>query len=138
MLPQKLCPATTWIRPERPMAGDPPPHALVASASTSSGKITFRVIANLHEPRRASGAGLSHARVLHNLVGQVICVAVRCLQSAAPEPCHRHRPRPVRREGPARVVARRAARGLSLIHISEPTRLGMISYAVFCLKKKKK
>src|SRR5665648_1131872 len=29
-------------------------------------------------------------------------------------------------------------RALSLIHISEPTRLGMISYAVFCLKKKKK
>src|SRR5450756_3029459 len=27
---------------------------------------------------------------------------------------------------------------LSLIHISEPTRLGMISYAVFCLKQKKK
>ena len=27
--------------------------------------------------------------------------------------------------------------GLSLIHISEPTRLGMISYAVFCLQKKK-
>src|SRR5450756_1347072 len=27
-------------------------------------------------------------------------------------------------------------RALSLIHISEPTRLGMISYAVFCLKKK--
>src|SRR5450756_1784021 len=26
---------------------------------------------------------------------------------------------------------------LSLIHISEPTRLGMISSAVFCLKKKK-
>src|SRR5450756_3136168 len=26
---------------------------------------------------------------------------------------------------------------LSLIHISEPTRLGMISYAVFCLKKQK-
>src|SRR5450756_2575998 len=31
-----------------------------------------------------------------------------------------------------------AAMRLSLIHISEPTRLGMISYAVFCLKKKKK
>src|SRR5450756_2766328 len=30
-----------------------------------------------------------------------------------------------------------AVYGLSLIHISEPTRLGMISYAVFCLKKKK-
>src|SRR5450759_5530945 len=28
------------------------------------------------------------------------------------------------------------AQYLSLIHISEPTRLGMISYAVFCLKKK--
>src|SRR5450759_432920 len=27
--------------------------------------------------------------------------------------------------------------GLSLIHISEPTRLGMMSYAAFCLKKKK-
>src|SRR5450759_2146567 len=30
------------------------------------------------------------------------------------------------------------AQKISLIHISEPTRLGMISYAVFCLKKKKK
>ena len=29
------------------------------------------------------------------------------------------------------------ARNLSLIHISEPTRLRRISYAVFCLKKKK-
>src|SRR5659263_321009 len=29
----------------------------------------------------------------------------------------------------------RSVDGLSLIHISEPTRLGMISYAVFCLKK---
>ena len=38
------------------------------------------------------------------------------------------------------VVNRRApgTRPLSLIHISEPTRLGMISYAVFCFKKKKK
>src|SRR5674536_379732 len=30
-----------------------------------------------------------------------------------------------------------AGYGLSLIHISEPTRLLSISYAVFCLKKKK-
>src|SRR5678815_1753635 len=30
-----------------------------------------------------------------------------------------------------------ALRELSLIHISEPTRLLSISYAVFCLKKKK-
>src|SRR5450756_2650310 len=33
-------------------------------------------------------------------------------------------------------TAPRGCQGLSLIHISEPTRLGMISYAVFCLKKK--
>eukprot|EP00658_Telonema_sp_P-2_P067477 TRINITY_DN5639_c0_g1_i31.p1 TRINITY_DN5639_c0_g1~~TRINITY_DN5639_c0_g1_i31.p1 ORF type:complete len:121 (+),score=21.02 TRINITY_DN5639_c0_g1_i31:146-508(+) len=31
-----------------------------------------------------------------------------------------------------------SAQHLSLIHISEPTRLLSISYAVFCLKKKKK
>src|SRR5450756_3056390 len=36
------------------------------------------------------------------------------------------------------TMAHRRQRRLSLIHISEPTRLGMISYAVFCLKKKKK
>src|SRR5450756_2799656 len=38
------------------------------------------------------------------------------------------------------VIDRKSSRtdlDLSLIHISEPTRLGMISYAVFCLKKKK-
>src|SRR5659263_600252 len=46
-------------------------------------------------------------------------------------------------EEAAKEAARRisASKGsvafLSLIHISEPTRLGMISYAVFCLKKKK-
>src|SRR5450756_2619737 len=32
-------------------------------------------------------------------------------------------------------VVELTVRDLSLIHISEPTRLGMISYAVFCLKK---
>src|SRR5678810_1357614 len=32
----------------------------------------------------------------------------------------------------------RSSRPLSLIHISEPTRQAEISYAVFCLKKKKK
>src|SRR5450756_2982468 len=36
------------------------------------------------------------------------------------------------------VAQQYLSQGLSLIHISEPTRLGMISYAVFCLKKKKK
>jgi len=36
-----------------------------------------------------------------------------------------------------RAEAARAASALSLIHISEPTRLRRISYAVFCVKKKK-
>src|SRR5450756_2726479 len=53
----------------------------------------------------------------------------------------------VNREGKILAVGEQGARRLgqtptelilSLIHISEPTRLGMISYAVFCLKKKKK
>ena len=35
------------------------------------------------------------------------------------------------------IYAERDALLLSLIHISEPTRLRRISYAVFCLKKKK-
>src|SRR5678816_4839729 len=34
------------------------------------------------------------------------------------------------------ISGQRAVLGLSLIHISEPTRLLSISYAVFCLKKK--
>src|SRR5450756_2260316 len=38
---------------------------------------------------------------------------------------------------PARPSLGFGGHDLSLIHISEPTRLGMISYAVFCLKKKK-
>src|SRR5674536_282890 len=38
---------------------------------------------------------------------------------------------------PAEVVAAGTVGDLSLIHISEPTRLLSISYAVFCLKKKK-
>src|SRR5450756_2756745 len=45
-----------------------------------------------------------------------------------------------RQHGAGQFVQLGVAHGaqvLSLIHISEPTRLGMISYAVFCLKKKK-
>src|SRR5678815_5193437 len=36
-----------------------------------------------------------------------------------------------------KAFTRQAGLHLSLIHISEPTRLLSISYAVFCLKKKK-
>src|SRR5450756_1353034 len=41
--------------------------------------------------------------------------------------------RPREHEAPGAREAR-TSHELSLIHISEPTRLGMISYAVFCLK----
>src|SRR5665647_2865483 len=54
-------------------------------------------------------------------------------QSTCPAPqqvAHRARPRSVRFEAVVR-------QDLSLIHISEPTRRTHISYAVFCLKKKK-
>ena len=36
-------------------------------------------------------------------------------------------------ESMASIEGDRVALRLSLIHISEPTRLGMIAYAVFCL-----
>ena len=73
------------------------------------------------------------------------------------QPSHGHLPENARKrdENQGRAAARIDAEGkhrrhysqprkqrrhrikqLSLIHISEPTRLGMISYAVFCLKKK--
>src|SRR5678816_1762093 len=41
-----------------------------------------------------------------------------------------------KKTGKAVVMLTRAVQALSLIHISEPTRLLSISYAVFCLKKK--
>ena len=46
----------------------------------------------------------------------------------------------INKKMPARAATHNKAdtRNLSLIHISEPTRQAEISYAVFCLKKKKK
>eukprot|EP00658_Telonema_sp_P-2_P006819 TRINITY_DN12573_c0_g2_i4.p1 TRINITY_DN12573_c0_g2~~TRINITY_DN12573_c0_g2_i4.p1 ORF type:complete len:406 (+),score=103.76 TRINITY_DN12573_c0_g2_i4:254-1471(+) len=61
---------------------------------------------------------------------------------ALTEPTQAHNPQKKRRlcdnitQDEAEAEAE--AEGLSLIHISEPTRLLSISYAVFCLKKKKK
>src|SRR5665648_1206538 len=57
--------------------------------------------------------------------------AQHCWGAGPPGEVHEH---------PCRSETRLTSRvpWLSLIHISEPTRLGMISYAVFCLKKKKK
>ena len=62
---------------------------------------------------------------------------IRVWETAETRPCHL--------ASAARRAAARAdphagkalaAEGLSLIHISEPTRRTPISYAVFCLKKK--
>src|SRR5450756_1803598 len=54
----------------------------------------------------------------------------------SPRTVSKYLPRPSR--GRPRGDLRWSTFLLSLIHISEPTRLGMISYAVFCLKKKNK
>src|SRR5450756_2520600 len=66
-------------------------------------------------------------RVVHvaRMVSQKVAAArprAQCLK----------RPRDLYR---VKACSRAVAVSLSLIHISEPTRLGMISYAVFCLKK---
>src|SRR5450756_550385 len=50
---------------------------------------------------------------------------------------HTYRPMRARRKEIRKDGGKVRVLSLSLIHISEPTRLGMISYAVFCLKKKK-
>src|SRR5450756_751070 len=61
----------------------------------------------------------------------------RCLR--APFPSRQRREGRVPEQGwPYGLLCYPVLSQLSLIHISEPTRLGMISYAVFCLKKKKK
>src|SRR5450759_3399741 len=68
----------------------------------------------LEQPRADGGLELlqRHARV------PVVC-QLGAAVDGEPQPYHEQWPYP----------------RLSLIHISEPTRLGMISYAVFCLKK---
>eukprot|EP00658_Telonema_sp_P-2_P008548 TRINITY_DN13221_c0_g1_i1.p2 TRINITY_DN13221_c0_g1~~TRINITY_DN13221_c0_g1_i1.p2 ORF type:complete len:114 (+),score=26.81 TRINITY_DN13221_c0_g1_i1:232-573(+) len=60
-----------------------------------------------------------------------------------PEPSHMYRAcvgyvKPGEGGEVPKVINGEPAQDLSLIHISEPTRLLSISYAVFCLKKKKK
>ena len=50
---------------------------------------------------------------------------------------HRQWLKSIRHETPSPKIPFKVA-VLSLIHISEPTRQAEISYAVFCLKKKKK
>src|SRR5665809_158385 len=66
-------------------------------------------------------------------------------RSSAASDVYKRQPKSSPTTSPADRASRSARRRvtpsdttLSLIHISEPTRLRRISYAVFCLKKKKK
>ena len=77
----------------------------------------------------------------HQSLGQPEAEMTRRLIRAAQNPCvhilgHLTGRLLLERE-PSAVDARAVIDALSLIHISEPTRLLSISYAVFCLKKKK-
>src|SRR5450756_2363999 len=76
-----------------------------------------------------SGSGpIRHLRLPSNTLqirGQAVCASIKGIPF---EPCFNLDKKDER-------SFRGSVSGLSLIHISEPTRLGMISYAVFCLKK---
>src|SRR5450756_2211747 len=110
----------------------------LSSSFILSGRISH------HRHKQIRDAGCSHI----SKCGELLTVATIEQQNRAPEylsflnrperPCrdnilwiHHHL-------GIPRLELLHAApQHLSLIHISEPTRLGMISYAVFCLKKQK-
>eukprot|EP00658_Telonema_sp_P-2_P064634 TRINITY_DN5376_c0_g1_i17.p3 TRINITY_DN5376_c0_g1~~TRINITY_DN5376_c0_g1_i17.p3 ORF type:complete len:107 (-),score=19.09 TRINITY_DN5376_c0_g1_i17:106-426(-) len=90
-------------------------------------------------------SGLLDSHTLDTAVGLVKVPGAGLLERVNP-PCsndhgvHSYIQPPFR--STARMLAvskhKRHSLNLSLIHISEPTRLLSISYAVFCLKKKKK
>ena len=94
-----------------------------------------------------------YAESLAQVSGHTVLIADRDQFIAAAGGCRNLIGKPLSREMEQQIESRQivlATRGdhtfvqiapegveeLSLIHISEPTRLGMISYAVFCLKKK--
>eukprot|EP00658_Telonema_sp_P-2_P016056 TRINITY_DN16220_c0_g1_i6.p1 TRINITY_DN16220_c0_g1~~TRINITY_DN16220_c0_g1_i6.p1 ORF type:complete len:314 (+),score=94.41 TRINITY_DN16220_c0_g1_i6:120-1061(+) len=89
------------------------------------------------------GYTLMHEAIL---AGQPAVVEVLCRNMARTDLCNTHgmNSRDIAeacvagRMGSSRTVELERYEKLSLIHISEPTRLLSISYAVFCLKKKKK
>src|SRR5450759_5788450 len=65
-----------------------------------------------------------------NCQGRLTFRVARLQQLPAPGPLPLH----CQSKEQAGSIGSKAVDKLSLIHISEPTRLGMISYAVFCLK----
>src|SRR5450756_1849345 len=96
-----------------------PPRS-TQSRSSAASDVYKRQRTDDRADRQASSDGLPQHR-------QVRCHAVVFLRAAQGDP-----------EGREHFVEEEQAPvpSLSLIHISEPTRLGMTSYAVFCLKKK--
>src|SRR5450756_261730 len=80
--------------------------------------------------------GQDRSRHAGSALGQAVDQVKAAERPDQPEEDHRDRQRHDQWDGdPPKAVPGTGAVDLSLIHISEPTRLGMISYAVFCLKK---
>src|SRR5450759_4276229 len=131
--------------------------------AATSGRISLEQAAAINEALNGLPTGLDKAQ--HQQAEDLILVAAlrtppeklrrmaeSLVAAVAPARAETSEQRAARLEArDARARARRCLRfgpetdgsidfsgSLSLIHISEPTRLGMISYAVFCLKKKKK
>src|SRR5450756_503305 len=97
--------------------------------------VTIPVAALEARQVRASGPGGQNVNKVASRVELLVDVAlIEGLDSAARLRLYALAGKRRAADGRLRLVAQE----LSLIHISEPTRLGMISYAVFCLTKKKK
>src|SRR5678815_4630501 len=106
-------------------AADRARHAMPVEENDAAGAVYYR--ASRGNPGRVGGV-----RLLPPVPGSgddFARVARPCDAGAA-------RDRRGHRVEPDRPRAAVQVEGLSLIHISEPTRLLSISYAVFCLKKK--
>eukprot|EP00658_Telonema_sp_P-2_P047755 TRINITY_DN36352_c0_g1_i1.p1 TRINITY_DN36352_c0_g1~~TRINITY_DN36352_c0_g1_i1.p1 ORF type:complete len:273 (+),score=37.11 TRINITY_DN36352_c0_g1_i1:278-1096(+) len=84
----------------------------------------------------AVGGGGPVAAVVDDGSGQRTASLVQIYDTSATI-LDNHRQNAPNRDGAAAATVGPTVSGLSLIHISEPTRLLSISYAVFCLKKKK-
>src|SRR5450756_1581121 len=101
----------------------------IPEAQPQTGPIKVVIEGSRHQWLELTNAGVLASRVAVVLPG--------CMSGADRSRCNRSQAlidhelaeRSASASFPIRVVS-----ALSLIHISEPTRLGMISYAVFCLK----
>src|SRR5678815_944615 len=112
----------SWTRAKRCMPGSP-----------ACGFIVLRALRDGHPSWHTASQRLRFANRIEILVMlHPLPKAVRVTQQERNGGDHDVRLEHERRPN----VERRLVMQLSLIHISEPTRLLSISYAVFCLKKK--